>query len=61
VNASAADAADGKTGYRSSEVCRRLWTRTIFLAEAKMFASARLSSAVAGINRDGRRGHGYAA
>ena len=46
-----ADVAGGKTGYRSSA---RLRTRTVFLAEAKMFATARLSYAVAGINRDGR-------
>jgi len=36
--------------------------RTVFLAEAKMFVSAHLSSAAAGINRDGRRrGRGNAA
>ena len=30
-----------------------LQTRTVFLAEAKIFASTHLSSAVAGINRNG--------
>jgi len=36
-------------------LCRRLWMRTVFLTVAKMFASAHLSSAAAGINHDGRR------
>ena len=48
VNASAADAADSKTGHQS----RRLWTHMVFLAEVQMFVPAHLSSAVAGINCD---------
>ena len=35
--------------------CRCLWTRMLFLAEAKIFASTHLSSAAAGISRDGCR------
>jgi len=47
-----AGAANGKTGYRSSaDTCRK---PTVFLAEAKTFAFAHLSSAVAGISRDSR-------
>jgi len=38
---------------------RRLQTRTAFLAKAKMFVSAHLSPAVAGINHDGSH-HGRA-
>jgi len=35
-------------------VCGCPQTQAVFLVEAKMFASAHLSSAVAGINRDDR-------
>ena len=35
--------------------CRCLWTLMLFLAEAKIFASTHLSSAAAGISRDGCR------
>jgi len=35
-------------------LCRRVQTWRVFLAKAKMFVSAHLSSAVVGINRDGR-------
>jgi len=35
-------------------ICRRVRTWRVFLAKAKMFVSAHLSSAVVGINRDGR-------
>ena len=48
-----ADAADGKTGYRSNA---DLQTRTVFLPKSKMFASAHLSPAATAINRCRRRG-----
>jgi len=59
-----ADAADGKTGYRSSAGACALQTWTVFLLEAKMFASAHLSSAVAAsiatATNMNRCGHGRA-
>jgi len=42
-----------------TDPCSCLRTRTVFLAKAKMFASAYLSTAVAGINHDGGH-HGRA-